>query len=303
MCSPPCSVGSCLPISQQTRLCSTASTPAWSRCRWRNCTRSSRAHSRSSEGDEVTTPRPPEGDWLGTPYLRFERHGPLAHCVVDRPDKRNAMTPAMYFGVRRAVDIVNRDRALAGLLITGNGDVFIAGGDMSMSYDDDWSDLADLLHHDTVPFDAIRHSAKPVVCAVNGIAEGGGMMIAMLADVAVASDRSRFRAPELFRGIADMQYAQVLPHQVGFARARDLLLSGRTLSAEEAVEWGVITRLAPHDDLLKVATEVLTTCCWAAPNARVNVKRALNMQYGITDRMTFTATMFEDEFEEGWRAF
>ena len=43
-------------------------------------------------------PRPPEGDWLGTPYLRFERHGSLAHCVVDRPEKRNAMTPAMYFG-------------------------------------------------------------------------------------------------------------------------------------------------------------------------------------------------------------
>src|SRR6476659_9776352 len=85
------------------------------------------------------TPRPPEGDWLGTPYLRFERHGSLAHCVVDRPEKRNAMTPAMYFGVRHAVDVVNRDPALSGLLLTGSGDVFIAGGDMSMNYDDNWA--------------------------------------------------------------------------------------------------------------------------------------------------------------------
>src|SRR3954468_15616406 len=146
-------------------------------------------------------PRPPEGDWLGTPHLRFERHGPLAHCIVDRPEKRNAMTPAMYFGIRRAVDVVNRDPDLSGLLLTGAGDVFIAGGDMSMNYDDNWADLSDLLHLDNVPFDAIRHSAKPVVAAINGICEGGGMMIAMLCDVAVASDRSRFRAPELFRGI------------------------------------------------------------------------------------------------------
>ena len=257
----------------------------------------------SPDGPAEARPRPPEGDWLGTPYLRFERHGPLAYCVVDRPEKRNAMTPAMYFGVRRAVDVVNNDPALAGLLLTGTGDVFIAGGDMSMQYEDDWADLSSLLHIDNVPFDAIRNSAKPVVSAINGICEGGGMMIAMMCDVAVASDHSRFRAPELFRGIADMQYAQVLPHQVGFARARDLLMTGRTLSAKEAVEWGVVTRLAPHDELLAVATEVLKTCCWAAPRARAAVKRGINMQYGITDRMTFTASMFEPEFEEGWRAF
>ena len=75
------------------------------------------------------------------------------------------------------------------------------------------------------------------------------------------------------------------------------------MSAEDAVDWGVVTRMAPHDDLMAVATEVLTTCCYAAPKARANVKRAINMQYGLTDRMTFTATMFEDEFAEGWQAF
>jgi enoyl-CoA hydratase/carnithine racemase len=249
------------------------------------------------------TARPPEGDWLGTPHLRFERHGPLAHCIVDRPEKRNAMTPAMYFGIRRAVDVVNRDPELAGLLITGTADVFIAGGDMSLCYDDDWADLSGLLHIDNTPFEAIRNSPKPVVSAVNGIAEGGGMMIAMLSDVALASDRARFRAPELLRGIADMNYAQVLPHQVGFARARDLLLTARTLSAEEAVDWGVVTRLVAHDDLLTTAVDVLTKCCWAAPRARAQVKGAINMQYGLYDRMTFDATMYDPEFAEGWRAF
>ena len=74
--------------------------------------------------------RPPEGDWLGSQFLRFERKGSVAHLVVDRPEMRNAMSPAMYFGVRYAVDHVNADRDLAGLLITGSGDVFIPGGDL-----------------------------------------------------------------------------------------------------------------------------------------------------------------------------
>ena len=150
------------------------------------------------------------------------------------------MTPAMYFGLRRAVDVVNRDPHLAGLLITGTGDVFIPGGDMGAHYDDDWANLGDLLHMDVTPFDAVRHSAKPVVSAVNGIAQGGGMMIAMLSDVAVASDRATFRSPEIYRGIADTHYAQILPHQVGIARARDLLLSARTLTAAEACDWGLV---------------------------------------------------------------
>ena len=248
-------------------------------------------------------PRPPEGDWLGTPHLRLERHGSLAHCVVDRPEKRNALSPAMYFGVRRAVNVVNGDPDLAGLLITGTGDVFIPGGDMSMQYDDGWSDLTDLLLNDVLPFDALRNSAKPVVSAINGLAQGGGMMIAMLSDVAVASDRATFRAPELFRGIADTHYAQILPHHVGFARARDLLLTGRTLDAREAVDWGLISRVVPHDELLEAATQVLTECCWAAPRARAHVKRSINMQYGVYDRMTFDATIREDEFAEGWKSF
>src|SRR5579875_1292765 len=75
-------------------------------------------------------PRPPDGDWLGTPFLRFERQGAFAICTLDRPKARNAMTPAMYFGIRYAVTRVNADPDLAGLLITGTGDVFAPGGDL-----------------------------------------------------------------------------------------------------------------------------------------------------------------------------
>ena len=95
------------------------------------------------------------GDDLGTPYLRFDRHGPLAWCMVDRPEARNAMTPAMYFGLRRAVDLVNRDDALAALIITGTGDVFIPGGELRGREPDRWLDFPDLLGLDATPFEAI----------------------------------------------------------------------------------------------------------------------------------------------------
>jgi len=76
-------------------------------------------------------------DDLGSPHVRFERRGPLAYVIVDRPEARNALTSAMYFGIRIAVDIVNREPDLYALVITGTGDVFIPGGEMSGRHDDD----------------------------------------------------------------------------------------------------------------------------------------------------------------------
>ena len=212
------------------------------------------------------------------------------------------MTPAMYFGVRRAVDVVNRDAALAGLLITGVGDVFIPGGDMSSSYDDNWTELGDVLNMDVTPFDAVRHSAKPVVSAINGIAFGGGMMIAMLSDVAVASDRATFRSPEIYRGIADTHYSQILPQQVGIAAPRSAVERPHA-HRRRSVQWGVGGNVVPHDELMAAATQVLTECCWGAPEARREVKRAINLQYGIYDRMAMDASLRGDEYVEGWTSF
>jgi enoyl-CoA hydratase/carnithine racemase len=249
------------------------------------------------------TPRPPEGDWLGTPYLRFERHGSIGVVTVDRPEARNSMTPAMYFGVRYAVDLTDRDDALAGLLITGTGDVFIPGGDLGGDNRDGWADLPRLLGMDNTPFDAVRHSRKPVVCAVNGLAQGGGLMIAMLADVSVASDRATFRAPELFRGIADTNYAQILPRQIGPARARDMLMTGRTVTAAEAEAWGLVARVVPHERLLDEALDALAWCCRTAPGAYGEAKRVIDRHYGTYDRIAMDASLAGPEAVEGFRAF
>ena len=254
-------------------------------------------------GDASSGPPPPSGDWLGTRFLRFERFGTLARLTVDRPEMRNAMSPAMYFGVRYAIDHVNKDPDLAGLLITGSGDVFVPGGDLGGHSEDGWTDLPLLLGMEVTPFEAVRRSVKPIVCAVNGLAQGGGMMIALLSDVTVASDRATFRCPELLRGIADTNYAQVLPRQIGPARARDMLLTGRTVDASTAEAWGLIARVVPHDELLAAATSVLEDCCQAAPMARAAVKRTFHEYYGHYDRMSMDESLSGPEPVEGFLAF
>src|ERR1700733_12904615 len=187
---------------------------------------------------------------LGAAGLRFEREGVIGWCIIDRPEARNALTGAMYYGIKKAVIRVNKDPDLAALIITGSGDVFAPGGDLGGREPDPkdapvrgWGPGASL------PFTAIRESRKPVIAAVNGICQGGGLLIAMMADIAVVSDRATFRVPELLRGIIDATYAYALPVHVGIAVARDLLLSARKFDAAEALGYGLITRVVPHDQL------------------------------------------------------
>jgi enoyl-CoA hydratase len=248
-------------------------------------------------------PRPPDGDWLGTPFLRFQRQGPFAVVTLDRPQARNAMTPAMYFGLRYAIGVVESDESLAGLLLTGTGDVFAPGGDLGQGGADDWMDFGAVLGVDVTPFDALRQSVKPVVSAVNGLCQGGGLQIAMCSDMAVVSDRATFRVPELYRGIADTYYSQMLARMIGPVRTRDLMFTGRVLSAAEAVDWGMVARMVPHDELLPAATEVLTQCSRAAPAARSVVKSSLDAYMGLYDRIGMRASLRSGEALEGFFAF
>ena len=243
------------------------------------------------------------GNELGTSSLRFEREGPIAWCVIDRPQARNALTPGMYYGIKRAVHVVNSDPDLAALIITGTGDVFAPGGDLGGRSEagESWPDA---VGSDVLPFLAVRDSRAPVVAAVNGLCQGGGLLIAMMADIAVASDRATFRVPELLRGIPDATYAAVLPAHVGVAVARDLMLSARRVDAAEAVRIGLISRLAPHDELRSAALEATRQILQTAPDARLHFKRMLNERYGTIDYATmFWALAHSPEPREGMQAF
>jgi len=240
---------------------------------------------------------------LGTRHLRFERDGHIAVCTIDRPKARNALSRAMYFGIKKAVEIVNRYEAPTALIITGCDDVFAPGGELRGREDDAYPELDILTGGDVIPFEAVRQSRAPVISAVNGICQGGGLLIAMLSDVAVASERATFRAPEILRGIADTGYAAYLPGQVGIAMARDLLMTGRTLDAEEAIACGLVTRKVAHDDLMDSAVGIAEAILLGAPDARFQVKRILNAGYGLVDYMTFFDSLGSDECREGMQAF
>jgi enoyl-CoA hydratase len=242
-------------------------------------------------------------DDLGTSSLRLERDGVIAWCVIDRPAARNALTPAMYYGLKRAVRLVNTDPDLSALIITGVGDVFAPGGDLG-GRQEPGDSLPDGLGHEVLPFLAIRDSPAPVIAAVNGICQAGGLLIAMMADIAVASDRAMFRVPELLRGIPDATYAAALPAHVGVAMARDLLLSARSFDAADAHRMGLLSRVVPHDELRAAAKEAARQVLRTAPAARAQVKRMLNERYGLIDYQTmFWALDHSPEPREGMRAF
>ncbi len=241
---------------------------------------------------------------LGTPYLTLEREGHLAWCTIARPESRNALTATMYYGIKKAVSLVNRLEEPTALIITGTDDVFAPGGELRGRADDDNEHMQYLAPGDVTPFEEVRHSFQPVVSAVNGICQGGGLLIAMLSDVAVCSERATFRAPELLRGIADTGYAAYLPAHIGVANARDLLLTGRRLSAQEALAMGLIARVVPHDELRTRAIEVAEEILLTAPEARMEVKRILHERYGHPDRMSMDWSLFRrDEAREGMTAF
>jgi len=242
-------------------------------------------------------------DDLGTPNLRLERHGSIAWCTIDRSAARNALTPAMYYGLKRAVELVNSDPDLAALIVIGTGDVFAPGGDLG-GRSDPGEELPDVTGQEVLPFLTIRDSDAPVVAAVNGICQAGGLLIAMMADIAVASDRATFRVPELLRGIPDATYAAALPAHVGMAVARDLLLTGRSFDAAEALRIGLLSRVVPHDDLRDAAVQAAHQLLRSAPTALSQVKRMINERYGHVDYQTmFWAIENSPELREGMRAF
>lgn len=241
---------------------------------------------------------------LGAEALTFEVKGSIAWCTIDRPHARNALTPAMYLGVKRAVRHVNSDPTLGALILTGTGDVFSAGGDLGGRSEPGDEPVPPGFSYEILPFLAIRESRAPVIAAVNGICYGGGLLMAMMADIAVVSDRATFKVPELVRGLLDATYAAILPAHVGMAVARDLILSCKTIDAAEALRIGLVSRVVPHEQLhaeaLKAAQEILQT----APEARAQTKRMLNDQYARIDYETmFAALAHSREPREGMKAF
>jgi len=242
---------------------------------------------------------------LGTPHVRWSVDRGIATCTIDRPERRNAMTGAMYLAVRTAVGTMNTANDVHALIITGTGDSFCPGGDLSGGGDSSEALRVAIaaFGNQITPYELIRRSAKPVVAAINGTCQGGGLLTAMVCDVVLASDRATFRVPEVIRGVADTNFAAYLPAHIGVARARDLILTGRRFDAAEAFALGVVSRIVAHDQLLDAARAAAVELVRGAPEARRTMKRVINDRYGDVDSMALDASIRGPEAREGFTAF
>jgi enoyl-CoA hydratase len=232
-----------------------------------------------------------------SPFVRLERRGDLAWCVIDRPERRNAFTPEMYMAIGTAVDRAEDDGDAGALVLIGTADSFVAGGDIGES-----EAFANRPLSEVLPFDHIRRCTIPVVAAINGLCQASGLVMAMLADVSVASDRATFRAPEVSVGFFDSWLAALLPQHVGVGRAKDIVFSGRAIDANTALQMGLVTRVVPHDELADEAVRAARQLIRGGHDARHRWKAEFESRYRAIDARDVDAAGLAPEAIEGLAA-
>ena len=154
-----------------------------------------------------------------------------------------------------------------------------------------------------------RHSSSSSACpklvltAINGMCMGGGLVMTLMSDLSVVSDRATFRVPELLRGVADCYLGARLASRVGMARAKWLLFTAQPISAAEALAMGLVTRVVPHDQLDARSQETIGWVRQTGPRARTSLKRDLNRQLPPLDLPMFVESLGSEEVREGFQAF
>jgi len=199
--------------------------------------------------------------------------------VFDRPEQRNAFTPTLYGEIRRGVMLADGDPDVRCVVVEGSGGTFASGGDLkSLQRVLEDGRLAGYVaaFEDPLPYQAILDCTKPVIAKIDGLCLAGGLLIAASSDIAIATERSRFGMPEAKVGVADAFASSLLPAIVGLARARYLTLTGATITAAEAVDWGLILRAVPVDELEAAVAEVIEAIDLASPDSIAFYKSRLN---------------------------
>ena len=189
----------------------------------------------------------------------------------DRPEVMNAIDTATCEDLRDLFAPLNRNPGpWRAIIVTGTGDrAFCAGGDLKERQgmtDDQWRAQHDIIEEGAW---ALLNATAPTIAAVNGVAYGGGCELALCCDFIYAADTARFALPEVTRGIIPGGGGtQTLSRAVGERRAKELMMTGRPFSAEEALEWGLVNRLLPQNDLMSAALDTARAHCRQRPDCR-----------------------------------
>jgi methylglutaconyl-CoA hydratase len=246
------------------------------------------------------------------PTLQTSFAGEIATITLNRPEKRNAISPEMIADLLAAFDEIETSPARV-LILTGAGKAFCSGMDLDAlktlasqspaQHLEDARTLARLCRR-------LWSFPRPTIAAANGPAIAGGCGLATLCDFTVAVPDAKFGYPEVRIGFLPAVVSIFLVRQIGEKRARDLLLAGRAIDASEALRLGLITQIAPAEELIKTAQELAATLIASSPTSLGVTKRLLcefaapeidrDLELAIAESAQIRATQ---DFREGLASF
>jgi enoyl-CoA hydratase/carnithine racemase len=182
--------------------------------------------------------------------VRYEVEGGAARLTIDREAARNALSPGVVRGLVAGLSRAEADAAVRCIVLTGAGTrVFCAGGDLGGMSGDGFLDGHEGRRAYGQLLLALQQVKKPTVARINGHALAGGLGLALACDLAVSVDSAGFGTPEIDRGLFPMMVLALLQRHLGRKRALELLLTGDRLTAQQALEWGLVNRVVPPAEL------------------------------------------------------
>jgi enoyl-CoA hydratase len=200
--------------------------------------------------------------------LLLEIRDRIATLTINRPDKLNALNDATVGEIGRAIDALEGNAEVGGIIITGAGRAFVAGADIAQMATQGPIDARARAQVGQDVFRRIEMSPRPVIAAVNGFALGGGCELAMACHIRIAAESAQFGQPEVKLGITPgFGGTQRLARLVGRGRALQLLLTGERIDAREAFRIGLVNAVVPAADLMSTAVAMMRQMLANAPVA------------------------------------
>jgi enoyl-CoA hydratase len=233
----------------------------------------------------------------------------IALIELNRPKELNALNPQLMGELRDALQALDRNDAVRVIILTGNQQAFAAGADIKQMADKSAIDMLVIDQFST--WDQIRKTKKPLLAAVSGFALGGGCELAMMCDLILASETAKFGQPEIKIGtIPGAGGTQRLTRALGKAKAMELILTGRFLSAEEALKYGLVVKVVPVEFYLEETLALAKEMAALSPIALQLAKEAVNRSFethldeGLAfERKNFYLTFASEDQKEGMKAF
>jgi enoyl-CoA hydratase len=213
--------------------------------------------------------------------IRVERRGGVVRCTLDRPPL-NLFEPGLIATLRSTFVTLSADPAVRVVVVAGGGRAFTAGMDVRVLRDLDPAGATALIDalHDAI--DAVHRAPFPVIAAVHGACLGAGFELALACDLRIAAVGATFGLPEVRVGVPSVIQAALLPPLIGPGRAAELLLTGTTVGAEQALAWGLVNRVVERDALDAGVDAFVGAISAAAPNA-VRLQKELIVRWRERD--------------------